>query len=1163
MPESAALHSLGHPRRSYGHAYGALGRKPRISRHFRRLATNAGEKVGLVAICLIAFAGLAAAEERVRHEMTIELDPGTQRLAISDRVTLPPAPEGEAIEFLLNSALEIRESEPSVSEVPLGDVDAFLGINTSPDEGDRAPLTRYRVDSVPEGGALTLAYEGIFDFGLSEEKEQYTRGFRSTVGLLGEEGVFLAGQSFWYPYFGDELVEFKLSVDLPEDWHVISQGDGTSRDEEGRAHWDSQGAMDEVYLIGGPLEVYSDAAGAVEALVYLHERDDGLAGKYLAATSQYIEMYRDLIGPYPYGKFALVENFWETGYGMPSFTLLGPTVIRFPFILHSSYPHEILHNWWGNSVFVDYESGNWCEGLTAYMADHLVKEQRGQGEGYRRDALQKYRDYVKEGRDFPLSEFRARHSSATEAVGYGKTLMVFHMLRRQVGDDGFRQALARFYRGFRGKKASFDDLRTSFEPVAGEELGWFFDQWVTRAGAPTLGVNVAAVREEEDGYTVVGTLNQTQEGQPFVVEVPVTVHTGSGSETQVVRVDGASQEFEIRTAGEPLLLEVDPQFDLFRQLDPRETPPSIGRIFGDPEILAILPAEAPAETIGLYRELMEGWKSASHAVQIKLDTEVEELPEDRSIWILGPSNRFADSLFVQNGPEGFTVSEDRVAFGAESAPVAEHSAVVIRRHPGNREKAIGWLIVEPQAAFPGMGRKLPHYGKYSYLAFEGDEPTNVVSGQWPASSSPLRVDLRPADRRGEALAAFALEKRTALAELPPVFSLKSLREHVRFLASEELEGRGVGGDGLQKAAEYIAERFETVGLTPGGDDGGWFQSVAVPSGPEGEPAEVVNVVGYLAGSNPGWSDQSVVVGAHYDHLGRGWPDVHQGDEGAIHPGADDNASGVAVLLELAANLASAERPARNLVFVAFTAEEAGRIGSRHYVEQGAPFPTSGIRAMINFDTVGRLFDQKVSILGTGTADEWQHIFRGSSFVTGVPSRNVPHSAESSDQTSFIDKGIPGVQIFTQAHLDYHRPSDTAEKIDTAGLVKVATLVKEAVTYLAEREDPLTVTIEATTAETAPTAPAAQTSGRKVRFGTIPDFGFQGPGAKIDSVTPGSPAEKAGLEQGDIIVRVGEIQIGDLRSFSEALKTLTVGETVETAVLRDGEEITVSVTVEAR
>jgi aminopeptidase N len=210
-------------------------------------------------------------------------------------------------------------------------------------------------------------------------------------------------------------------------------GNGTSRGDDGKARWDSGGAMDEIYLVGGPLNVFKDSAGAVETLVYLHERDASIAGKYLAATAQYIEMYRTLIGPYPYGKFALVENF----------TLLGPQIIRFPFIINSSYPHEILHNWWGNSVFVDAVAGNWCEGLTAYMADHLIQEQRGTADEYRRSTLQKYRDYVKTGRDFPLAEFRNRFSAATEAVGYGKAMMGFHALRRYVGDDAFRGGSAR------------------------------------------------------------------------------------------------------------------------------------------------------------------------------------------------------------------------------------------------------------------------------------------------------------------------------------------------------------------------------------------------------------------------------------------------------------------------------------------------------------------------------------------------------------------------------------------------------------------------------------------------------------------------------------------------------------------------------------------------
>ena len=180
-------------------------------------------------------------------------------------------------------------------------------------------------------------------------------------------------------------------------------------------------------------------------MVLLREPDAALARKYLDTTHQYIALYDALIGPYPFKKFAMVENFWETGYGMPSFTLLGSRVIRFPFILSSSYPHEILHNWWGNSVYVDYDSGNWAEGLTSYLADHLIKEQRGGGSEYRRNTLQKYTDYVSRQGDFPLTAFRSRHSARTEAVGYGKTLMLFHMLRRQLGDAAFEQGLQAFY----------------------------------------------------------------------------------------------------------------------------------------------------------------------------------------------------------------------------------------------------------------------------------------------------------------------------------------------------------------------------------------------------------------------------------------------------------------------------------------------------------------------------------------------------------------------------------------------------------------------------------------------------------------------------------------------------------------------------------------------
>jgi hypothetical protein len=264
-------------------------------------------------------------------------------------------------------------------------------------------------------------------------------------------------------------------------------------------------------------------------------------------------------------------------------------------------------------------------------------------------------------------------------------------------------------------------------------------------------------------------------------------------------------------------------------------------------------------------------------------------------------------------------------------------------------------------------------------------------------------------------------------------------------------------------------------------------------------------------------------------------------------------------------VAEGEKPGRTLVFVAFSGEEAGRAGSRHYAGHLLPSSVSDVRAVVNLDTVGRLFDGKVSILGTGTADEWQHIFRGASYVTGVESRNVPGSAEASDQMSFIDKGIPGVQLFTGAHDDYHRPGDTADKIDGSGLVKVATLAKEALVYLGGREEPLTVTIVAGGEERAASSSGsgAPTSGRRVRIGTVPDFAFPGPGVKVESVGEGSPAAKAGIQPGDVLLRIDDAEIADLRGYSGVLRTLAAGQEVSVLVLREGVEKTLSVTVEAR
>jgi len=306
----------------------------------------------------------------------------------------------------------------------------------------------------------------------------------------------------------------------------------------------------------------------------------------------------------------------------------------------------------------------------------------------------------------------------------------------------------------------------------------------------------------------------------------------------------------------------------------------------------------------------------------------------------------------------------------------------------------------------------------------------------------------------------------------------------------------------------------------------------------------------LPGTNPALNGQALVVSAHYDHLGFGWPDARAGAKGQLHPGAGDNASGVAVMLELARLMADA-KPERSVIFAAFAGEEAGLLGSRHYVRTaqtpGAPIALSGHIADLNLDTVGRLGDGKVTIFGTGSAREMPFIFMGASAVTGIPTQVVTQEVDASDHTAFVEAGVPAVQLFASAASDYHRPSDTADKIDHAGLGKVAAILKEAVDYLAARAEPLNFSGSALAAQSRPAAP---TAARRAATGIVPDMTDQGEGVRVGSVQPGSGAENAGIKPGDRLLALGGVKTANLGALADALRELQPGQTVNVEFARE-------------
>jgi len=825
---------------------------------------------------------------------------------------------------------------------------------------------------------------------------------------------------------------------------------------------------------------------------------------------------------------------------MPSFTLLGDEIIRFPFILHSSYPHELLHNWWGNGVFVNIAGGNWSEGLTAYLADHLIAEQRGQGTDHRRAILQRVTDYVTPENDFPPSRFLSRHNAVTEAIGYGKTAMMWNMLREKVGDAQFIKALQAFYRDNRFRAASFDDIEKSFEAVSGLDLRPFFDQWVKDVGTPELKLDHVASHGERIDIT----LSQVQPGRLFVLDVPVVIETDKGVETRAVSMpsDRARVDASFDLKGSAQRVEIDPQFQVYRRLSPFEIPPSLSKAFGAKKVLIVMSADSAA----VYAGLVKAW--SREGVETVTDSQLDVLPADRAVWVFGAGNKFAP--VVAEALKTYGASLDAAALRTTNAmhEAAGRSLVVGVRHPNNPDSVVFYVAASSEAAANALARKLPHYGKYSWLVFAGDEATNEATGEWPVGDTPLARNLTPQARP------IKLEPRKALAEVKPAFDTERMRSDVEWLAAPAREGRGAGSRGLDAAANYIAERFERLDLsplTPGarGDDR-YFQPFNI-TGENGEPLPARNVIGVVPGAKEALNGQALIVSAHYDHLGFGWPDARVGAKGQLHPGADDNASGVAVMLELARLMADA-RPERSVIFAAFAGEEAGLLGARHYVRAaqapGAPFALAGHIANLNIDTVGRLADGKVTIFGTGSAREWPFIFMGASAVTGIPTQAVAQEINASDHTAFVEAGVPAVQLFASLASDYHRPSDTADKIDYAGLGKVAAILKEAADYLAARTEPLNFSGSVAAAQ--PRAPATPTATRRVATGIVPDMTHQGEGVRVGSVQPGSGAETAGLKPGDRLLVLGGVKTSNLRALADALKDLAPGQTVDVEFARD-------------
>ena len=449
-------------------------------------------------------------------------------------------------------------------------------------------------------------------------------------------------------------------------------------------------------LVAGRFHVTERQQGEVTLSTFFLNDDRELAGRFLEKAGYFIDLFSRKISPYPFKRFCIVENPAPSGLALPTFTLIGRQILRMPFILDISLGHEILHSWFGNSIYVDYHGGNWSEGITTYLADHYFKSIKGRGAGYRHQILCDYKSYVNGKNSISLDEFRTRTDRASKAVGYGKAAMVFHMLRRLTGDDQFFSAISEFSLKYRFKTASWKDIEGLFSKCVHKDLSGFFSQWLERSDIPVLRCKEASAEQDEEGVFRLQLKIEQENRPPYSLQVPLTIFTENGPVKRLISLSKSQETFSISLKKRPIMAILDRDYHVMRDLSPREFPPSLSRLFGAEKKFIIAPEDKEKPT---YQPIISFFQEKGFEI-VQRDKLRHSMFKTGSFVVLGG----ASGRLAQLGPElGFQ---------------GKGMAIGVRNNPFNPGQVTCALLSSSAEDCRKVMFKLPHYGNYSYLRFE-------------------------------------------------------------------------------------------------------------------------------------------------------------------------------------------------------------------------------------------------------------------------------------------------------------------------------------------------------------------------------------------------------------------------------------------------------------
>jgi len=662
----------------------------------------------LLTLLPLVVASVAQADGLV--ELDVSLDPASRAFKASARFS---PPEGD-FRFVLHESLRVTG--------------ASAGGRALTAEAQRGPagFREWRIRQAAGSAPLQIDYAGQLP--PLELQRDHRSVLQRMPPMSSPEGSYLPAGSGWYPQ-AREMFGYRLRLSLPGEQRGLVAGRLLAETlparpgEPYQASFEMRQPTDGIDLMAGPWRVREKSVarkGAPPLVLRTYfaaalDATPGLAEAWLDDSAAYIRRYSQAIGDYPYDNFSVVAGPLPTGFGMPTLTYLGEAVVRLPFIRKTSLGHEVLHNWWGNGVYVDYARGNWSEGLTTFMADYAYKLDESPAAaaemrlGWLRDALALPADAQP-----TLRDFRSRSHGAEAAVGYGKAAMLFVMLQDRIGEAAFREGIRSFWARQRFRTAGWRELQAAFEGASGQALGPFFEAWLNQRALPAVRIEGAHLRPDGDSHHRLS-VDVAQGAPAHPLRLPLEVIGPGRREIHWVSLDGPRASTTLRLGFAPQGVRLDPDTRVWRRLPPGSLPPILRQWIGA-AAPRLVNAGADADT-----------RSAVDALARRL---LENAPAGASL---------ASAL---GGREpvilaGTHAEVDRALAAAGLPPrpaevAGRGSAQVWTLLPADTRAApLAVISARDAAALDALQRGLPHYGAQSWLVFDGSRA--IAKGTWPAS----------------------------------------------------------------------------------------------------------------------------------------------------------------------------------------------------------------------------------------------------------------------------------------------------------------------------------------------------------------------------------------------------------------------------------------------